>query len=100
MRGDASKVRRIAAGLQRQEVVCDNWYMLCCTRITETRYPSEASIMLNVQRLYSEPIVEPTPRTPSDEDIGKADAIREALRRQLLGRAEPQIIPCWIVGAD
>jgi len=49
---------------------------------------------------HSQPIADPAPRTASDEDISRAQAIREALRRQLLGRAEPQLIPAWIVSAD
>jgi len=56
--------------------------------------------MLTVKYHSLEPIADPTPRTTSDEDIRKAQAIREALRRQLLSRAEPEFIPCWIVGAD
>jgi hypothetical protein len=45
-------------------------------------------------------ISDPAPRTPSAEEIGKAEAIREALRRQFLQRAEPEFIPSWVVGAD
>jgi hypothetical protein len=56
--------------------------------------------MLTVKYHSLEPIADPTPRTTSDEDISKAQAIREALRRELLNRAEPESIPCWIVGAD
>jgi len=56
--------------------------------------------MLRVKYRYSEPVADPAPVTSSAEDIEKAQAIREALRSQLLGRAEPQFIPSWIVGAD
>jgi hypothetical protein len=45
-------------------------------------------------------IFDPAPRTPSDEEIRKAQAIREALRRELLSRAEQQLMPRWLVGAD
>jgi hypothetical protein len=43
---------------------------------------------------------DPAPRTPSDEEIRKAQAIREALRRQLLERSETKLIPSWVVSAD
>ena len=56
--------------------------------------------MLRVKYRHSEPVADPAPCTSSAEDIEKAQAIREALRRQLLGHAEPEFIPCWIVGAD
>ena len=45
-------------------------------------------------------IFDPAPRTPSDEEIRKAQAIRQALRRELLSRAEQQLIPRWLVGAE
>jgi hypothetical protein len=54
-------------------------------------YPSSRNIdMLTVKYHSLEPIVDPTPRTTSDEDISKAQATREALRRELLSRAEPE----------
>jgi len=49
---------------------------------------------------YAARTLDPSPRTPSDEEIRKAQAIREALRRKLLGAAEPTLIPSWVVGAD
>src|SRR6476620_5170019 len=100
MRGDACKVCRVIAGPSSSKAVCNNWYMLCCRTMTATRYSSQASTMLSVKYRYSEPIADPAPRTASDEDIRKAQAIREALRRQLLGRTEPKYIPSWTVGAD
>lgn len=45
-------------------------------------------------------IFDPAPCTASDEEIKKAQAIREALRRKLLGGVEPQFIARWVVGAD
>jgi hypothetical protein len=45
-------------------------------------------------------IFDPSPRTASAEEVLKAEAIREALRRKFLDRAEPKFIPSWIVGAD
>ena len=47
-----------------------------------------------------EPSINPAPRTPSDDDIRKAQAIREALRKLLLNQPEPQIDAYWAVGAD
>jgi hypothetical protein len=49
---------------------------------------------------YPARTLDPSPCTPSDEDIRKAQAIREALRRKLLRAGEPRFIPSWIVGAD
>jgi hypothetical protein len=49
---------------------------------------------------YPARTLDPGPRTASDEDIRKAQAIREALRRELLRAAEPRLIPSWVVGAD
>jgi hypothetical protein len=43
---------------------------------------------------------DPAPCTCSNQDIQKAQAIREALRRELLNRPEPQVSPYWAVGAD
>ena len=40
------------------------------------------------------------PRRPSDEDIEKAQAIREALRKLLLNRHEPDVAVYWAVSAD
>ena len=45
-------------------------------------------------------IPDPAPRTPSAEELREAEAIREALRRKFLDRAEPEFIPSWVVGAD
>jgi hypothetical protein len=44
--------------------------------------------------------LDPTPCTCSAEDIRKAQALREALRRRLLKREEPKSNPYWSVGAD
>ena len=47
-----------------------------------------------------EPSIDPAPRMPSDEDIRKAQAIREALRTRLLHQREPLVAVYWSVGAD
>lgn len=47
-----------------------------------------------------EPSIDPVPCTPSDEDINKAQAIREALRKLLLNRQEPEVAVYWAVSAD
>ena len=94
------KYLALLTAIRHQNLVWDNWYTLCCTTITCDPLLSQASTMLRVKYRYSEPVADPAPCTSSAEDIEKAQAIREALRRQLLGRAEPQFIPCWIVGAD
>ena len=43
---------------------------------------------------------DPVPRTCSSEDVRRAQALREALRRRLLDRPEPRSDPYWSVGAD
>ncbi|HTL76241.1 MAG TPA: hypothetical protein VL654_07970 [Casimicrobiaceae bacterium] len=44
--------------------------------------------------------VDPLPCTCSKEDVRKAQALREALRRKLLDRNPPKSDPYWSVGAD
>ena len=56
--------------------------------------------MRNVDKHRPGPASDPVPCTSSDEDIRKAEAIREALRRQLLDRHEPQIGEYAVVGAE
>ena len=56
--------------------------------------------MLNVKHTYAEVLSDPAPCSCSSEDIRKAEAIREALRRELLDRVAPQVDPYWTVGAD
>jgi hypothetical protein len=56
--------------------------------------------MLNVKHKYAEVLSDPAPCSCSNEDIRKAEAIREALRRELLDRVAPQVDPYWTVGAD
>jgi hypothetical protein len=43
---------------------------------------------------------DPEPVTPSDDSIRLAEALREALRRKLLSRPEPQANRYSVVGAD
>ena len=47
-----------------------------------------------------EPSIDAVPCTPSDEDIEKAQAIREALRKLLLNQPEPDVALYWAVSAD
>jgi len=56
--------------------------------------------MLRLTQHSSGPGFDPAPCTCSKEDIRKAQAIREALERELLNRPEPQVSPYWAVGAD
>jgi len=44
--------------------------------------------------------IDPIPCTTSDEDIKKAQAIREAIRKLLLSRHEPDVAVYWAVSAD
>ena len=46
------------------------------------------------------PVPDPVPCMSSEEDIRKAEAIREALRRELLNRREPPIGEYAVVGAE
>jgi len=43
---------------------------------------------------------DPEPTTASEDSIRLAEALREALRRKLLNRPEPQASSYWVVGAD
>jgi hypothetical protein len=56
--------------------------------------------MRKVERQSENAILDPAPCTCSNEDVRKAQALREALRRQLLHRDPPQSDPYWSVGAD
>jgi hypothetical protein len=56
--------------------------------------------MLSAKHHYAESLFDPAPCTCSNEDIRKAEAIREALRRELLNRNDQQADPFWTVGAD
>jgi hypothetical protein len=56
--------------------------------------------MAATQQYRTGPVSDPTPATPSDESLQKAEALREALRRKFLGQPEPQVDPYWTVGAD
>jgi len=47
-----------------------------------------------------EPSINPVLCTTSDEDIKKAQAIREAIRKLLLSRHEPDVAVYWAVSAD
>ncbi len=62
----------------------------------DLRYPGMVSVKQHRPGLLSDP----APCTCSNENIMKAQAIREALRRELLNRPEPQVSPYWTVGAD
>jgi hypothetical protein len=44
--------------------------------------------------------INPAPSTPSDEDIERAQAIREALRKLLLNRPEEDAGAYWAISAD
>ena len=56
--------------------------------------------MTSADKRHRQPVSEPVPCTPSDEDIRKAQALREALRQRLLNRPEPNVSPYWTVGAE
>lgn len=43
---------------------------------------------------------DPEPTTPSEDSIRLAESLREALRRKLLNRPEPEANRYWVVGAD
>lgn len=79
--------------------VANNWYMTCCPRKASSHLHGHC-LVSSAQERRPTWIFDPAPLTPSDEEIRKAQAIREALRRQLLNRSEPQFIPSWVVGAD
>jgi hypothetical protein len=56
--------------------------------------------MINVKHSLARPLSDPTPNTCSNEDIRKAQAIREALRRQFINDPKPNVDPYWTVSAD
>lgn len=56
--------------------------------------------MIVAEQHLTAPVSDPAPATPSDASIQKAQALREAIRRKLLNRPEPQANPYWAVGAD
>jgi hypothetical protein len=65
--------------------VRDSWYVVCCSRFVK----GDSNMSIDHQRRDS--ASNPAPCTPSDEDIEKAQAIREALRRLLLNRPEEDV---------
>jgi len=56
--------------------------------------------MPNVKQHRPETVSDPVPCTCSDENIKKAQAIREALRRKLLDQSPPQGGRYQVVDAD
>jgi hypothetical protein len=48
----------------------------------------------------SEPATHGVPCVSTDEDIRKAQAIRETLRQQLLNQPVSDVHSCWAVSAD
>lgn len=56
--------------------------------------------MHNAERGWESDLREPAPCTCSSEDVRKAQALREALRRRLLPREESKSDPYWSVGAE
>jgi hypothetical protein len=56
--------------------------------------------MRYVERQLESDLLDPAPCTCSSEDVRKAQALREALRRRLLDRDQPESDPYWSVGAD
>jgi hypothetical protein len=83
--------------------VHNSWYVTCCCALGTDHLAERAGSipsMRSVKQPYPKLVFDPTPCTCSNEDILKAQAIREALRRELLDRAEPQANPHWTVGVD
>lgn len=56
--------------------------------------------MRDMERQLENAFLDPAPCTCSNEDVRKAQALREALRRRLLDRDPPESDPYWSVGAD
>ena len=56
--------------------------------------------MIDVKHAHANPLSDPAPNTCSNEDIRKAQAIREALRRQFVNDPQPKVDPYWTIGAD
>jgi len=56
--------------------------------------------MSSAKKYLPEAMSDPVPCTCSDENIKKAQAIREALRRKLLAQSPPQSGPYRVVDAD
>jgi hypothetical protein len=56
--------------------------------------------MSSIKQHRPEPPSDPVPCTCSDENIKKAQAIREALRRELLDQSPPPNGPYRVIGAD
>ncbi|HSC24340.1 MAG TPA: hypothetical protein VLG08_11550 [Casimicrobiaceae bacterium] len=55
---------------------------------------------MKLESRFADDPVDPPPCTCSKEDVRKAQALREALRRKLLDRTPPKSDPYWSVGAD
>jgi hypothetical protein len=55
---------------------------------------------MDFESRFADDPVDPPPCTCSKEDVRKAQALREALRRKLLDRTPPKSDPYWSVGAD
>ena len=56
--------------------------------------------MRNVESSPMPAPFDPVPCTCTKEDVRKAQALREALRRRLLDHDEPETTPYWSVGAE
>lgn len=85
----------IGLGVSRR---ANNWYTTCFG--VSHNSPASIVAMLSAKERRVTAVSDPVPLTTSAEEIRKAEAIREALRRKFLERAEPKFIPSWVVGAD
>src|SRR5438105_14596792 len=83
----------------RKQRVHHNWYAVCC-RAPRSHRSAQHRLMTRVKQYRPEPASDPVPCTCSDENINKAQAIREALRRKLLDQSPPQSGPYQVIGTD
>ena len=74
------------------------WYAACSLPKEEPIHPSPH--MINVKHSRLKPLWDPAPNTCTNEDIRKAQAIREALRRRFVNDPKPNVDPYWTIGAD
>jgi hypothetical protein len=73
--------------------------LVCRLRLGSHTTPNPDAAMDFESRFADDP-VDPPPCTCSKEDVRKAQALREALRRKLLDSTPPKSDPYWSVGAD
>jgi hypothetical protein len=79
---------------RRWRFVRDNWYAICLVEGAKRKTNMAAN------RRRSDASFDPMPRTTSDEDIKKAQAIREALRKLLPDQCETGADGYWAISAD